>query len=42
MNYYCVSWSWYEDFCPHEFSHEEDKTKEEFEADVKSLFVKYG
>jgi hypothetical protein len=41
MNYFELSWCWYEDYCPHIFSHE-TKTKVEFDADVKNLMKKYG
>ena len=41
MNYFELSWSWYEDYCPHVFSHE-NKTKLEFNVDVKNLMQKYG
>jgi hypothetical protein len=36
-----LAWSWYEDYQPHLFSHE-NKTREEFEQDAKFLLKKYG
>ena len=42
MKLYNLSWSWHEDYCPHNFLHKEDKTQEQFESDVKSLCIKYG
>lgn len=41
MQIFELNWSWYEDYTPYLFSHP-DKTHEQFQADVYSLFVKYG
>ena len=41
MKIFELAWTWYEDYRPFLFSHE-TKTKEDFEADVKSLMIKYG
>ena len=41
MKIYNLSWSWHEDYCPHNFFHAEDKSQSDFEDDVKSLFEKY-
>jgi len=41
MNFFELSWSWYEDYQPYIFYHK-NKTKKDFNKDVKNLFRKYG
>lgn len=36
---YELYWSWYEDYQPHLFEHEQIKTEEEFEADCKKALL---
>lgn len=41
QNVFELSWSWYEDYVSFLFFHP-SKTEEEFNSDVKNLFIKYG
>ena len=42
MKIYELYWSWYEDYIHFTFCHPENKSEEEFKADVDSLMIKYG
>jgi hypothetical protein len=41
MKLFELAWIWYEEYCPYLFIHP-DKTEEQFNADVKDAFKKFG